>query len=486
MGFPPFGGRGIFPHFGIDSGHSRVDSDQLRRAFEVEVNSSLESEPYLIYGLTSMLHVRREIELIDIPIIRGLTFNPVSIVRVPWVKLEPTGPYSLKTIGRPVSMLWTFSTEAHESVHLEQIMHKSLLDAYILSERAINRFRRIIRDGKCEEILEILRNLIILTEAGIYFNPLKIEEDKLSLLEFNPLFHQLSFLQSLTREIIDIREELANLKLVIGVENLKKLREQFLSNVIKSKYHRDAFKFSSQIRNIASDFYGYHKLRVLFFYHVLICYLDSFTDFGKSDALKLFEKIKNDHNILRYIKEIESEEDIIEMEGDLIIDEIGTGSLSSDLERYVGERLNFYAYRSGVLEEITECLENLEGFSQGRVKTLKEAIERSERPSQFINEVRKWIIVILKDQDSRLYLRGHNIVEPQYASLMLSFYSDLYICTNILNSVKKVFREGGDPWEAMEEAIVCPFRNAPQMKCVNKNECEHERPWLDAVVTRRY
>jgi hypothetical protein len=88
-----------FPDFEVVRGSDRVDFSLMLRAFEDETRSFLESEKYLIYGLTSMLQVREAIEL-PYRMIPGLTFGPASVVKVPWVEIEPRGPYSTTVVGR--------------------------------------------------------------------------------------------------------------------------------------------------------------------------------------------------------------------------------------------------------------------------------------------------------------------------------------------------------------------------------------------------
>jgi hypothetical protein len=451
MSFPSFSFD-----FEVDRKSGPIDFDLSLRAFEVETRSFLGSEKDLIYGLTSMLQVREAIEL-PYSRIPALTFNPASVVKVRWVKIEPKGPYSVAIIGSPVSMLSTFSNMTHEAYHLDQIMHKSVFDAYILSESVMNRFRSMIRDEKDEKIL---KKLIKLTEAGILFNPLKIEEDKRCLLESHALHYQyLFYFPGITK--FNVSPALHDVIPKIGDEKLEELRVKFLERVNGSKYHRDALEFLSNVMD---------KAATGFF--ILFVYLCLFSDFGVGDILKYVKELRDVAKALAY-----------SATKHYILDEVGTGSISNELEKFVGERLNFGTYRRKTIEKFNGVIEKLEGLSKKRVGMLKEAIERSEKPSQFLDEVRKWACLILKDQDSRLYVQGYyEYVKPEYASLMLSFYSDLYICTSILNAANDAFRNGGDPWRAMERAIVCPFRKAPQMKC--SSGCEHEKPWRNAMVER--
>jgi hypothetical protein len=451
MEFSLFGRLGVSPHFELDRRPSGVDFDQWLRAFRVELYSFLKSEPYLIHGLTSMLQVREDIEL-PYSRVPALTFNPVSVVKV--------------QNGSAVSLLSAFGTIWHELVHLDQILHESVFDAYIQTERAIDRFKKMIRDKK-DKI--VLKNIIKLTEAGIWFNPLKIEKDKRRLLEAPSLINQLYGISDIGRKLI--AEQIQE----IGNEKLDKLIIAY--NYCISKYsnlsdiYGDAMKLIWGINQFNDE-----KLQTL--YILLLAYSSMFSDFGASDFSEFLIRIKNNHIIhiiLRYL-ELQFMKDF---------DAVGTGCISNELEKFMGERLSFSSYRENILGEINSVLEKLEGFSKKRVKLLKEAIERSGKPSQFLDKISNPACLILKDQESSCYYPvAIGRYDPDYFSLKLSFYSDLYICTSILKAAKEAFRKGKGPWKAMERAIKCPYRNAPQMECREKSECEHEKPWLDAVVER--
>jgi hypothetical protein len=463
-----------FPDFEVVRGSDRVDFSLMLRAYEAELRGFLESESYLIYGLTSMLQVREAIEL-PYRMIPGLTYGPASVVKVPGVEIVPNGPYDVILHGSPVGLLSVLGTYDHELVHLTQILHKSMFNEYIQSERAINSFTNIIRKGKDERIL---RKLIELTEKNKRFNPLNIEEeDKWRLLESVSLFHQWRDYCRRNRALHDIVSKIEN-------EKLEKLLTAFVKCVYESEYHKQAFELWLSVGGDVVD-----KLPIAS--SQLYYYLSLFSDYGANDVLKLFERIKNDHNILKYLKELNYSNPIRRF---AFFDEIGTGPISNELKS-----LSFSSYRENILGEINGALEKLDGFSKKRVGMLKEAVERSGKPSQFFDEYKKWWCMILnyqksklsekqrsEDQKSRLYLIASRNADPEYAQTTLSFYSDLYICTSILKAAEKAFRKGKDPWKAMERAVMCPYRNAPLMGCREKSECEHERPWLDAVVTRRY
>jgi hypothetical protein len=395
-----------------------------------------------------MLQVREAIEL-PYRMIPGLTFGPASVVKVPWVEIKPKDPYTVTIRGSPEGLIMTYITMKHEICHEYQIMHKSLFDAYIVTEYAIECFRKMIRDEKDKRFLKIL---IGLTEAGIWFNPLKIEEDKRCLLEAEALHLQLASFWNPSRHlphslIVDIKDE-----------KLEMLHKTFLSSIIGSTHHRKALVFFNTILPCKGNEIG------------VLLYLYRFGDLGISDTLELFNRIKND-NILKRA-EAESLEELL--------DEIAMEPVSSVLKKY--GVLSFNARRRMDLEKINNVLEKLKGFSQKRVRTLKEVIERSESPTKLLGEVRRWTCVILKDQNCKLYVAVNG--EPEYAILMLSFYSDLYICTSMLKAAEEAFRKGKDPWKAMERAIKCPYKNAPQMECRKKSECEHEEPWRRALAER--
>jgi hypothetical protein len=459
--------------FEDDRKSDSIDFDLSLRAFEVETRSFLESEKDLIHGLTSTLQVRREIDLLDIPTYnpltgrkeiptRGLTYGPASVVKVPGVEIKPKGPYDLYVTGSPVSLLSVLGTYDHELVHLTQILHKSMFNAYIQSERAINSFTNIIRKGKDERIL---RKLIELTEKSKRFNPLNIEEeDKWRLLESVSLVHQWRDYRRRNRALHDIVSKIEN-------EKLEKLLTAFVKCVYESEYHKQAFELWLSVGGDVVDKFPIASSQLYY-------YLSLFSDYGANDVLKLFERIKNDHNILKYLKELNYSNPIRRF---AFFDEIGTDPISNELKS-----LSFSSYRENILGEINGALEKLDGFSKKRVGMLKEAVERSGKPSQLLNEyVIKWSCIILKDQENRLYPQAvSNGYNPDYVSLMLSFYSDLHICTSILKAANEAFRKGEDPWKAMERAIKCPYRNAPLMGCREKSKCEHEKPWLDAVVER--
>jgi hypothetical protein len=495
--------------FEDDRKSGSIDFDLSLRAFEVETRSFLESEKDLIHGLTSMLQVREAIELLDIPTYNpltgrkeipsgGLTFGPASVVKVPWVEIKPIEPYDVRLIGSPVSLLSFYGTCQHELVHQMQIFHKSMFNAYVQSERAINRFINIIRKGKDERIL---RELLIKlteeskTEESKRFNPLNIEEDNIEedkrcLLESKGLDVHLAML---THVCVINNEELKEIIISrIKDEELKKLRIAFVKNVYESKYHKQAFKLFYSVLDISD--------KVSLGLGLLFDYLSYFSDYGASNLFKLFKRIENDHNILKYLKELldffafrNGEESgtgpTISNVLAKVYDEIGTGPISNELAKYKdlkGERLSFSSYRKNILGEINGVLEKLDGFSKKRVKMLKEIIERSGKPSQCLDEISKSACLILKDKESSCYypVAYYICIYPDYFSLMLSFYSDLHICTSILKAAKEAFIKGEGPWKAMERAIVCPYRNAPLMGCREKSKCEHEKPWLDAVVER--
>jgi hypothetical protein len=473
--------------FEVDRKSGSIDFDLSLRAFEVETRSFLESEKDPIRGLTSMLQVREAIEL-PYRMIPGLTYGPASVVKVPWVEIVPNGPYDVIFKGSLEGIIFTISTYQHEHYHLFQIFHESVFDKYILSERAIDRFRKMIRDLKDEKIL---KKLIKLTEAGIEFK--LEEEDKSRLLEAVNVETQMGCI--IFGAPIEIDASMYIWKIIPEIRSQTNIRlfRKFLECVLDSNYHKNVLEFLINFRLLAQK-----DRKKLYLQDILLVYTSLFSDLGASDILILFEKIKNEPKILEelpskiYIEEraknikealINNKEALKNMilinlkEFDVVVDRIG---------ELPGRVQNFGTYKENLLRKFYDnnLPEKLEGFSKARVKLLKEIIERHKQPSQLFDEMWKLSCIIFKDQKSILYVYVPHDADPEYAQTTLSFYSDLYICTSILKAAEEAFRKGKDPWKAMERAVMCPYRYAPQMGCREKSECEHEKPWLDAVVER--
>jgi hypothetical protein len=419
--------------------------EELKRFFSAEHSE-------LLLGLTSMLPVRREIEmkLLKKNTIEGLTIHPISII-IPWIKVEPVDPYRVRVIGTPESIIQVGSTICHEVTHQHQLMHKSIMEAYLLSEITMNGFRKLVT--QCKNKIELKKSVEGVREK-IYFKPLKIEKDKIDLLEVHALEFQEFFILFPERYLLDRNWEIE-----------EEMREEIFHNFVESikieeqehQSHNDAWQFWEKMIRISRNKPDLFP-PIINLLHYVVC----FTDFGIGELWRLIIRILSNKNNVEELKRISG------LEWPNRFDEVG---------------LTFFKqYRINTLNMLNESIRYCdEGFVNKRVKMVLDAVERSKNPSDFLKEIHKWRNSILKTWDDgiEIYIHSYDYSDRDYVFLVDSFFSDLIICTNILSSLELAFRSGMDPWKSMEKAVRCPLRDAPMLECKDKDVCKHEEPWIE-------
>jgi hypothetical protein len=122
-----------------------------------------------------------------------------------------------------------------------------------------------------------------------------------------------------------------------------------------------------------------------------------------------------------------------------------------------------------------------------RLEKIRLPLENARTPSKLLESIESWSHMILKTSGGNHYIITPKEVAEDDVLLMASFYPDLVIATNMMMRIIEVIGKGetGEMRRMVEEAVKCPLRKVPKLGCKDKEECIHEKPWLDAWRSQR-
>ncbi|MGQ9479414.1 MAG: hypothetical protein ACUVQ0_05255 [Thermoproteota archaeon] len=447
------------PRFEV-SGEAKPISDESILFSERVFRDFLESEykRYLIMPLT-LLDISKDTE------------SPIQIV--------PVDEFTVTISGQFLDLLILYACEAHEATHMHQISHLEVLRKYVDMELAIYALNSVLKESRkpgspidfmlqsammnqAEDELTIgstgFKNLINSIKESAPYLPLKINREKLVLLESLPLLDQLLVVENPGVELLKetIKDSIRN--------DINSRLIKIISEDPENKNYLEAFALVSSLSEIIPK----HYLTLLFYSTYL-------TGFGVQELLEMTARISKDENRLRILagigKEVENELDRLDMA----------------FERGVFDYDELARHRENLLKILDDALKICrKGGSFQRLNTVRRKVSNAKKPSDFALLAGGFCQTFFRqhltpDRPATYYLQANGEYSREEAMIFASFFADLAIATNMLRAMPQILERGGDFKNLLGNIIRCPLKRAPQLNCMWSAECEHEKPWLDAI-----
>lgn len=395
------------------------------------------------------------------------------------IKIVPADDISVTLTGHPLVLLSSYSCSIHGLAHMYQLSHLEVMRRYVDAELAIYSLTSVLKAsigrtldsvlklgmGQRPEGLSVesteFKNLIVNMKESIPYLPLKIDRDKLVLLESTSLLEQLlAFERPAVKNLKDsvkegIRKDVNTRVMRILTENLEK------------PLYLEALGLASSLSEILPESY----LNLMF-------YASYLTGLGAQGLLSMAQRIAKEENKVKVLAMVERE-----AEG-------GGNRLELVFEYNIFDYEELVKHKENLLKTVDDALEICKkGRSYERLRYVRQKIDSAKTPQdlQFLSDDFSQTIFsqrLAPNQPPAHYIHANSFSYNKDAvTLFSSFFSDLTIATNLLKALLDALERGGDLRKAAEGAIVCPFRKAPQMRCVWKPECDHEKPWFDALAS---
>ncbi|MEM2246667.1 MAG: hypothetical protein QXM51_00845 [Thermoproteota archaeon] len=389
-------------------------------------------------------------------------------------KIIPVNENTVTLAGYPYILLVLNSCGAHGIVHMRQLSRIEMMQKYVDAEVTIYSLMSILKASMGRgigslvkfDIEESDRNLILegtefrrLIEnmrETLPYTPFRIDRDKLVLLESMSLLNQ--FLALEKPEIRKIRGLSKN----ISDEIHNRIMKILMEDSEKSLY-LESIGLISTLSEILPNTY----LNLLF-------YASFLTNLGAQGLLSLAKSIACEEKKVKVLAMVEREV------------ESGGNRLELIFEYDIFDYENFVKHKENLIRIIDEGLEICrKGRPFNRLNYVRQKLDSVKTPSelQFFSDSFSQTIFSSSpssDQIPIYYIHSNgSSCKKEEAMLFSSFFADYIIATNILNALST--SKEGNIKGIVKNAIRCPFRRAPQMKCVWNPECEHEKAWLDFI-----
>jgi len=416
-----------------------------------------------------------------------LFMPPLFVLDISTKKTEPTGalkeikivPVDDTTVtltGNPLVLLASYSSGIHGVAHIRQLSHLEVMRRYVDAELAIYALMSVLKTSISQGIESLVRsgigkseslpvesmefkNILVNMRESIPYLPLKIDEDRLILLESISLLNQLLALEK--PEVKKLRDTVKeSVRSNINTRVMK-----MLTGAPAKSLYWESIELASSLSEILPDSY-----------FNLMLYASYLTDLGAQGLLSLANKIAKQENKVKVLAMVEKE-----AEG-------GGDRLELVFEYNVFDYEDLVKHKERLLRIIDDALGICKkGRPSERLKYIRSKIESVKVPSELQNMCDNFSQTIFSQSIAPgqppvyfIHVNGFSY-NKEDAMLFSSFFADLNITLNVLNAMLNTLEKGGDLKKAVENAIRCPFRRAPQMKCVWKPECDHEKLWLDSI-----
>jgi hypothetical protein len=392
------------------------------------------------------------------------------------IKILPTDDITVTLTGYPLALLTTYSCGMHGMTHMRQLSHLEVMRRYVEAELVIYALISILKtsisqgieslvksgigkfEGSLAESSE-LRNLVVNMRRSLSYLPFTIDRDRIVLLESVPLLDQL-----LALEKPEVKEFGSLLKESVKNSVNKRIMKVLTDDPEKSLY-LESIELASRLSEILPKSYLN-----------LLLYASHFTGLGAQGVLSMASELAREESKVKVLAMVEKE-----AEG-------GGNRLELVFEYNIFDYEELVKHKENLLGIIDDALEICKkGRSFERLKYIRRKVDGIKAPSelQFLSDDFSCIIFsqsLAPNQPPAYYIHaGGSSCNRENVMLFSSFFADLIIAVNVLNALMDSLEKGGDLKKAVEGSIRCPFRRAPQMKCVWKTECEHEKTWFDAI-----
>lgn len=391
------------------------------------------------------------------------------------VQAIPIDDVTITLNGKPVDLLTVYSCEVHETTHLYQMSHLEVMNKYTSTEVLIYTFKSLLKAaaGQTAGSLDlgggrIIRGLLfgsiefrkLVTDIKEVFPylPLRIDRDKLVLLESYPLLVQMKAVEF--PEVDVLRSAIAD-----------HLRSDINTRVIRILEDPDKSLYSEAM-GLA---YSLHEILPKS-YVTLLVYSNYLTGLGAQGLLEMAQKLVHDENKVRILVGVENE---VESGGDPL-----TLAFDHDVFNYE----DFIKHKENLLKIIDDALKICNADKPfNRLSHIRQKIETIKAPSElrylaagFSQNVFSQRLAL--NQPPTYYFHANGVsYDKEEVMLFNSFFADLAIAVNVLKNLIDALERGQDVRTSIKSAIRCPLKRAPQMRCISSPECEHEKTWLDAI-----
>jgi|GEM_PF-1614308 hypothetical protein len=392
------------------------------------------------------------------------------------VQVVPVDDVTVTLSGKPADLLTIYSCEVHETTHMYQMSHLEVMNKYVSTEVLIYTFHSLLKaaSGRTAGALEVsgsktirglsfgsieFRKLVSDIKDVFPYLPLRIDRDRLVLLESYPLLVQMRSMEFPEVEVLRTSVE-------------DPLRSDINTRVIKILGEDPSKSLYSEAMGLV---YSLHELLPKS-YVTLLVYSNYLTGLGAQGLLDMAQKLVHDENKVRILVGVENE---VESGGDPL-----TLAFDHDVFNYE----DFVKHKENLLEIINDGLKICNtGKPFSRLNYIKQKIEGIKTPSElrylaagFSQNVFSQRLAL--NQPPTYYLHANGVsYNKEEVMLFNSFFADLAITVNTLKNLIEALEKGQDVRNTIKSSIRCPLKRAPQMRCISSAECEHEKNWLEAI-----
>lgn len=408
--------------------------------------------------------------------ILDISKKPGSVETRREIKIVPLDDTTVMLTGHPLVLLTSHSSEMHGVTHIRQLSHLEVMRKYVDTELAIYALMSVLKTSISRGIESLIRsgigrsgglsiestefkNLLVNMKESIPYLPFRMDRDKLILLESISLLDQLLVLEKpMVKKLKDsVRESIRN--------NINTRAMKILTEDPSKSLYWESIELASSLSEILPDSY----LNVML-------YASYFTDLGAQGLLSLASRIAKQESKVKVLAMVERE-----AEG-------GGNRMELVFEYNVFDYEDLVKHKENLLRIIDDALEICKkGRPSDRLRYMREKIDNAKTPSELqeLSDVFSQTIFsqsLAPDQPPTYYIHANGFsYNKEDVMLFSSFFADLTITLNILSAMLNSLEKRENLKKAIEGAIRCPFRRAPQMKCVWKPECDHEKVWFDAI-----
>lgn len=394
------------------------------------------------------------------------------------IKIIPINDITVMLAGHPIDLLTLYSCNIHELFHIGQMSHLEVMRKYVDVELAIYALFSILRASMGRTLESVVKfdlggkkpgdlsfdspefeDIIMNMRKTFPYLPLKMDRDIMILLESIPMLNQL-----LALEKPGVKKLRGVLKESIHSSVSSKVMD-IISKDPKKSLYLESVAFTSALSEILPGSYL-----------ELLLYASYLTGLGAQGLISLASKIAKQESKVKVLTMVKRE-----VEG-------GGNCLELVFEYNVFEYEEFVRHKDGLLRIINDALEICKkGGPFNRLRYLRQRIDNAKTPSELQSLTNSFSYTIFSkslapDQLPTYYIHTNGLSQNREEVLLfLSFFADLTIAINILNALVESLEKGGSLKKTIENAIRCPLKRAPQMKCVWNPECEHEKFWLDSI-----